>query len=582
MGRLRIFRHKLPLALAKLPLALASGRLCAMVAVFALCAATPAQTKPQMLPARALVVVVNLNGRVDIKTAATPTTEIALTALAPDRPATPSEILTNSTSNALEITTKPTKPNSRIDLTLIVPARTSLRVTTEAGAVSLDGDFSAAQIATDTGTITADVPLDEEHGVKLAWLWTASRPRYFSELKLPSVQEKAAGTFALKGRMGPEKPAQDQLCELNFTTQRGVVLFNVDPAMVPTDLRERALTKAAKFFIESGNEDLSEAVRAVSPRMFGEYTRGLPPPRGAAPKMTVRPTENPTASADASATAVRRINVSVTDARGRAVNGLTAQDFTLYENGAERPITKLENSSEPFNLVLLLDVSGSVESRIDFIRKAARDFLQVASPQDNISIISFRDDIQIISDFTPDRRKLYDSLNDIEAGGSTALYDALGYALAVQLKPLRGSRTAVVIMSDGDDNRSFLPFGRILPLAYEAGALIYPLYMPSGLLPADGVTRPELTADPMRARYLTLTTRAEKEGRELARLSGGVYYPITQLSELQAAYEDVTAQLRTAYTLTYETAEASATTAPHLRVTTNRTGAMVRVTENKK
>ncbi|HLE63972.1 MAG TPA: VWA domain-containing protein, partial [Pyrinomonadaceae bacterium] len=93
------------------------------------------------------------------------------------------------------------------------------------------------------------------------------------------------------------------------------------------------------------------------------------------------------------------------------------------------------------NLVLLLDVSGSVEERMDFIRKAARDFLRTASPQDRISIISFRDDIQVISDFTTNRQLLSQKLDQIDAGGATALYDALGYVLADPLKQLRGERT---------------------------------------------------------------------------------------------------------------------------------------------
>ncbi len=538
------------------------------------------QTLTRTLNPAASFVIANPQGRVTLKAINETGAGATLTATHPQRAVTEAEISVKTDGTVCRITVQPQKPNERIDLTITLPVRTRVQVTTETGAVEILGAFAMAQVATDTGTISADVPLDEEHGVKLDWLWQTSRPRYFSEEKLPPVKEKAAGSFALKGRLGAEKPEKDKLTELNFTTQRGVILFNIDPALVPTDLRERTLTKAAKFFVESGNEDLSEAVRALSPRLFGDYTKGLPPPRGAVPTMVMRPHPDATATVNVDAMPqMRRVNVSVTDARGRAINGLSAADFTLYENGQEIPVKALTNSSAPFNLVLLLDVSGSVESRIDFIRKAARDFLQVASPQDNIAIISFRDDIQLISDFTPDRRKLYDSLHGIEAGGATALYDALGYALAAQIKPLRGERTAIVIMSDGDDNRSFLPFGRILPLAYESGALIYPLYMPSGLLPEDGATRPELTADPMRARYLTLTTRAEQEGRELARLSGGVYYPITQISDLQAAYEDVVAQLRTAYTITYET-KGSNPQPSHLRVTTSRAGALVRVSNN--
>src|SRR5205807_1627018 len=217
-----------------------------------------------------------------------------------------------------------------------------------------------------------------------------------------------------------------------------------------------------------------------------------------------------------------RVNASVTDHHGRAIAGMQLSDFAVYEDGAERKIVNVTPTTEPFNLVLLLDVSGSVEERIDFIRKAARDFLNTVSPQDRISIISFRDDIQVISEFSTDRRLLSRKLEDIDAGGATAMYDAIAYTLVETLKPLRGERTAIVILSDGDDNKSFVPFPAILEATIESGALIYPLYVPSGLIPEGSVPQPSITVDPMRTRYLTITTRAAEEGEKLAQVSGGV------------------------------------------------------------
>src|SRR5262249_42334555 len=233
-------------------------------------------------------------------------------------------------------------------------------------------------------------------------------------------------------------------------------------------------------------------------------------------------------------------------------------------------------ATEPFNLVLLLDVSGSVEERLDFIRKAARDFLKTASRQDRISIISFHDDIKIISGFSTDRSLLSRKLDELDAGGATALYDALGYTLVETLKPLRGERTAVVILSDGDDNKSFVPFPAILEATVESGALVYPLYVPSGLIPESSVPQPALTIDPMRTRYLTITTRAAEEGAKLAAASGGVFYSIKRLEDLQKAYDDVVAQMRTAYTITY-TSSPDGTGQRRVRVRTNRDGASVRL-----
>src|SRR6185312_11587676 len=251
-------------------------------------------------------------------------------------------------------------------------------------------------------------------------------------------------------------------------------------------------------------------------------------------------------------------------------------DFTILENGAERKVMSVAPANEPFNLVLLLDVSGSVEERIDFIRKAARDFLNTASPQDRISIISFRDDIQVISGFTTDRNLLSRKLEDIDAGGATALYDALAYSLVNTLKPLRGERTAVVIMSDGDDNKSFVPFPAILEATIESGALIYPLYVPSGLIPEGSVPKPTITVDPMRSKYLTITTRAAEEGEKMALASGGVFYSIKRLDDLQRAYDDIVAQIRTAYTITYSS-NANSSGRRRVRVRANRDGASVRL-----
>jgi VWFA-related protein len=407
--------------------------------------------------------------------------------------------------------------------------------------------------------------------VRFDFLWQASRPRFFSDVELPKVKEKAGGTYAIKGKLGDEKAKSDDRINLKFTTQRGLVLFNVAADMVPSDLRERPLTEAARAIVRSGNVDLSEAVRKVSPKLFGEYTKGLPEHR-----------EGPSlVKANAPGDVARqvgpqamRLNATVTDRHGRALSGLGAADFTVTEDGTVRPITDVKASNAPFNLVLLLDVSGSVEERIDFIRKAARNFLSTASPQDRISIISFRDDIQVISDFTTDRALLSKRLNDIQAGGATALYDSLAYVLVNQIKQLRGERTAVVILSDGDDNKSFVPFNAILEATIESGALIYPLYVPSGLIPEASVPNASLTLDPTRTRFLTLTTRADQEAKKLAEVSGGVYYQITQMDELQKAYDDVVAQLRMSYTITYASATNSAR---RVSVRANRDGAAVRL-----
>jgi VWFA-related protein len=483
----------------------------------------------------------------------------------------PSDVKVEAKGSNILVDVRPRGEKDRIDIVVTIPSRSKVNVEGKAGAVDVVGNVESAVVKTDTGTIHADVPLD---ALKFDFIWEASRPRYMSDVELPAVKEKAGGMFKLSGRLGEKDKQKDkeQLIALNFRTQRGVVLLNVDPDMAPADLRERPLTEAARAIVRGGDTELVSAIRKVSPKMFGDYAKTLPPPEKE-PELVRR--NAPGHLVSSVAPQLLRFNASVTDRNGRAISGMRESDFTVWENGIERRVTNVSPANEPFNLVLLLDVSGSVEERMDFIRKAARDFLRTSSPQDRISIISFRDDIQVIADFSTDRQMLSRKLDEIDAGGATALYDALGYVLSEPVKRLRGERTAIVVMSDGDDNKSFLPFPAILEALSESGALVYPLYVPSGLIPEGSVPKPEITIDPLRTRYLTLTTRAEEEGRKLAAASGGIYYPIHRLEDLQKAYNDVVAQLRSAYTITYASNSASAS--PRVRVRTNRDGASVRL-----
>ncbi len=521
-------------------------------------------------PDRVSVSVKNLNGRVEIVAAETQQNKVAVEANSRGTPIDSTDVQIEAKAGDIRIDVRDRGEKDRIDLVVRIPLRSKATVETEAGAVDISGNIESADVTTNTGTIHADVPLE---ALKFNFLWQASRPRYLSDVELPEIKEKRGGFFSISGKLGEKKPKKEERVELNFLTRRGVVLLNVDPEMVPSDLSERPLTEAARGIVRSGDNQLIDAIRKVSPRMFGDYAKTLPPP-DKEPMLQRR--QPPGQVVTAVAPQLMRLNASVTDRHGRAIGGMKAGDFTVYENGTERTVTNVVPTQEPFNLVLLLDVSGSVEERIDFIRKAARDFLNTASPQDRISIISFRDDIQLISDFTTDRQLLSKKLDEIEAGGPTAFYDALAYVLADPLKKLRGERTAVVVMSDGDDNKSFVPFPALLEALSESGALVYPLYVPSGLIPEASVPRPEVTIDPLRSRYLTLTTRAEEEGRKLAAASGGVYYPIRRLDDLQRAYDDVVLQLRTAYTITYAS-NSTPSGNRRVRVRASRDGASVRL-----
>ena len=507
----------------------------------------------------------------------------------------------------------PKNEKTRIDLLLRVPERLRLNIETRDGEVQISGNFDSASVKTETGTIAAEVPLEN---LKYDFSWTASRPRLVSDATLEDVKEKAAGRFVVSGKLfdeeadrqknddaaetgenaennnddSAENPDEnpkvkkskkrnpkksDNRVALDFTTARGIILLNVKPGEVPSDLSERQLTGAAKAIIRSGDSLLTDAIRRASPKFFGDYAKTLPP-RKTSPFLSEKSAETVNIAAP-----TKRVLVRVMDLNNRAIDGLTKDDFVVQEAGTEREILSVKPTTAPFNLVLLVDVSGSVDNYIDFIRKAARDFVNTVDKNDRVAIVLFNEDVQILSNFTIDKEKLSRSLDTFDAGGGTAFYDALAFTLVDTLRPLKGERTAIVALTDGDDNRSFLPFDSLLGSIQESGALIYPLYVPSALVAASATNDPNQTIDPLRTRYYGLTTKAEGEGEKLAQISGGVYYPISRLSQIQAAYDDIVKQLRSAYTITFrsDSAETSrdGNAPPRLRVRVKRADAFVKL-----
>src|SRR5438477_5544670 len=303
--------------------------------------------------AKTLLTIKNRNGRVSVIASNNEKDKPGLKATSTGAPVEPGDIIVSS--NEIVVRERP----YRIDITVHVAKRARVRVESEAGMIDVIGDFETADVITNTGTIHADVPLD---ALKFKFQWQSSRPRFLSDVELPRVKEGHAGAFSIAGILGPdakqkkekkaktsaaandgaEKPATDatdkpavatdkptdnsdtstekqELIQLNFTTQRGVILLNVDPSMAPNDLRERPLTDAAKAIVRSGDGPLSDAIRKVSPRMFGDYAKNLPPPRTGPSLVTVRA---PGEMVTAVTAQLMRVNASVTDRNGRAIPGM--------------------------------------------------------------------------------------------------------------------------------------------------------------------------------------------------------------------------------------------------------------------
>lgn len=519
--------------------------------------------------------IVNMFGRIEV-IARSANEQIARIRTSAEDGVAASEIVSSVVRRRMRIDVVPSSPRKRIDLTIELPERASIFARTTEGEIRVTGNFASVSAETDTGTIAVDLPDDD---LRYTLSWTASRPRTVADFPLERVRERSAGRFVISGRHRSEKTGDEpRNISLTTSTARGIVILNVPPDEVMGDLRERPLTEAAKAMIRSGDRVMMDAIRRAAPKYFGDYERTLPP-------MVREPQlARATGPANVAAASILRATVTVTDLQNRAVPDLAPTEFEVLENGRPREVLSVRQMNAPVNLVLLLDVSGSIENYVNFIRKAARAFVETVEDDDRISIVIFNEDIKVLAGFSTDRRMLSESLDSFDAGGATAYYDALGYAISESLRPLRGERTAIVVLTDGDDNRSFLPFESLIGAIEESGALIYPLYVPSTLIAASAASGFQ-DIDPLRNRHLTLTSKANAEGRRLAEASGGVYYPITQLSQIQRAYDDIVLQLRTAYEVTYRSDSASSANAesgnnlrsPRLRIRVSRPDSFVKI-----
>ncbi|MBX3243584.1 MAG: VWA domain-containing protein [Acidobacteria bacterium] len=490
------------------------------------------------------------------------------------------------TGGRILISVKSNAGNERIDVSVKIPLRSKIKAITTEGEIRISGNFALIDARTGTGTISTEIP---DSDIKYDLKWTASRPRFVADFELAKVRERSGGRFEIKGRYRAENNPENNNSsseedeqtvardiQLSVSTARGIVLLNVPPNEVTSDLRERPLTEAAKAIIRSGDRVMMDAIRRAAPKYFGDYERTLPP-ISRTPQLTSGSRENSNVTGR-----VKRAAITVTDLQNRAVPGLAASDFEITENGLSRQIISVEKVQAPVNLVLLLDVSGSIENYVTFIRKAARSFVETVDAEDRISIVIFSEDVKVLANFSTDKTRLSESLDTFDAGGATAYYDSLGFAISESLRPLKGERTAIVILTDGDDNRSFLAFDSLIGAVEESGALIYPLYVPSGLVAASAANGLG-DIDPLRNRHLTLTSKADDEGKQLAKVSGGVYYPISQLSQIQTAYEDIVVQLRAGYEITFSSASAGSPdndtrqASPTLRIRSKRPNTFVQI-----
>ena len=260
--------------------------------------------------------------------------------------------------------------------------------------------------------------------------------------------------------------------------------------------------------------------------------------------------------------------VSVMDRDGRYIPNLQKEEFRVWEDGVEQEVAFFQSVDKPFSVVLMLDTSPSTQFRLEDIQDAAITFVNQLRADDRVMVVSFNDDIKILSEFTTDRRKLQNAIYRARTDGGTRLYDAVDMVINQQLNRVSG-RKAIVLFTDGVDTTSRrADYHTNVTDAQELDALIYPVQydtaqdMNVGNYPTQqidifgtilggifgggrgSIRRPRGTARSdyeIGSRYL----------RELANSTGGREYRADSLQNMSSAFANVAEELRRQYSLGY-------------------------------
>ena len=226
------------------------------------------------------------------------------------------------------------------------------------------------------------------------------------------------------------------------------------------------------------------------------------------------------------------LNTTITDARGLPVAGLKQSQFKVFEDGQEQKIDFFDAEKTPFAAVILIDTSGSMEARMSMARSAAINFLDGLRPDDVTAIYNFDTKVSLVQDFS-NSRDITERIFDLKADGYTALNDAI-YKAAQELEKRPEKRKAIIVLSDGADNKSGRSADKVLKAVLASNLTIYTIDMST--VETGGKDRMQNQG--------ALKNFAEK--------SGGTFIPTPGGAAMRAALKNIVEELGTQYTLGYQ------------------------------
>jgi len=244
-----------------------------------------------------------------------------------------------------------------------------------------------------------------------------------------------------------------------------------------------------------------------------------------------------------SGTSLVALNVIVTDASQRYANGLSLDDFEVYEDGIRQHVEFFAAADVPLDLILLIDASSSMSDKVSLVHKAASGFIETMRPVDRAAVVSFADGVRVLQPLTGDRALVRRAIDETGAKGATALHNAIYVALKEFGRPAAVAdgavrRQAVAVLSDGEDTSSLLSFEDVLEMAKRSGVSIYTIGLRGDL--GNGV--------PAARRYFS---QADFAMKQLATETGAVPFFPESAGQLGEVYAAIATELASQYSIGY-------------------------------
>lgn len=444
------------------------------------------------------------------------------------RPALQSDLKVTRTNETMVVVSQP-GDGAAFDINVTVPFGSSVDIRTKDGKISLDGYPALFVAQTVSGEIELKAP------------WEATLLRFVSRSEPKNVVLPEGHRFRVgKGsELGEKRWVIEDRFKEDYATYGNVRIRSQNTNRVRIEAMPLPENAPVKMHWE--------AAQAYEALVSGGSARGTSATPVKSKSVTAAassmvPSDEVVFSSD-----VRMVSlqVAVHDKQGTPLAGLGPQDFQIYENGVLQKIASVESEQTPFNLALLFDLSSSTQRNRNQMKQVASRFLSVARPHDKVAAYVLANNwFGIISRLTADREELARRIDDLpDLSGGSPLYDAMVLAYSEELGQRPDERNALVVISDGIDNRLYgigqpsnVSFTDLKRAASHMNALLYPVFL--------GPSEDQLQkgSRPYEAYMRFIETAAE---------SGGRVFSAATLEEFDNVYEGIAEDLRSVYSVSY-------------------------------